>query len=112
MGLEARGSRLYFYEKKRVGRRVFSKYIGGGLVAAMAAEASATARQERDQQRREQRRIRDEQKQIERQLDEQGSIVAETTGQFLRLAGFHQHKGQWRKKRIGNEAKKQTGTLR
>jgi glycine/serine hydroxymethyltransferase len=103
MGMEPRGSQVYFYEKKRVGRRVFSKYIGGGLVAAMAAEASATATQERDQHRREQRRIRDEQRQIGQKIDEQGRIIAATTGRLLRLAGFHQHKGQWRKKRCGRQ---------
>jgi hypothetical protein len=76
----------------------------------MAAEMSAEGRQEREQQRQQQRKIRDEQKQIDRQLDEQGKIVAAVTGQFLRITGFHKHKGQWRKKRIGKEDKNQTGT--
>ena len=101
MGLEQRGGRRYFYGKRRVGGRVISKYMGGGPLAAMAAEQAATAKAEREQQRREQRKIRDEQKQINRQLDEQGKIVAATTEQFLRRLGFHKHKGQWRKRGRG-----------
>jgi len=103
MGMEQRGSRFYFYEKRRVGSRVVSKYIGGGLLATLAAETSNEARQERDQRRREKRKLRDEEKQIDRQLNEQGRILAALTGQCLRLAGFHQHKGQWRKKRRGDQ---------
>lgn len=99
MGLEQRGSRFYFYEKRRVGSRVFSRYVGGGLLAAMAAETTATTRQEREQQRREQRKLRDDQKNIDRQLDEQAKSIAAIIGQCLRLAGFHKHKGQWRKSR-------------
>src|ERR1017187_10383960 len=103
MSLEQRGSRFYYYEKRRVGGRVISTYIGGGALAGMAAEMSAETKQEREQQRQQQRKIRDEQKQIDRQLDEQARIVAATAGQFLRFAGFHKHKGQWRKKRIGSK---------
>jgi len=103
MGLEQRAGRFYFYEKHREGRRVVSRYVGGGALARMAAEMSAETRQEREQQRQQQRKIRDEQKQINRQLDEQARIVAATAGRFLQLAGFHKHKGQWRKKRIGSK---------
>ncbi len=103
MGMEQRGGRFYYYEKRRVGKRVISKYVGGGALANMAAEMDAEARQEREQEREEHRKTRYEQKQIERQLDEQARIIAATTDQCLRLAGFHKHKGQWRKKRIGNK---------
>ena len=102
MGLEQRGSRFYYYEKRRVGGRVFSRYVGGGPLAAMAAQTAATNRQEHEQHRRERRTLRDEEKQIDRQLDEQGKSIAAITGQCLRLVGFHQHKGQWRKSRAHN----------
>ena len=70
MGLEQRGSRFYFYEKRRVGSRVVSRYVGSGQVAAMAAQFSTAARQEREQQRRVTRKLRGDQEQIDRQLDE------------------------------------------
>lgn len=97
MGMEQRAGRFYYYEKRRVGARVVSRYIGGGLLATLAAES----RQDRDQHRREKRRLRNEEKQIDRQINEQSQILAALTGQCLRLAGFRQHKGQWRKKRRG-----------
>jgi len=103
MAMEQRGSRFYFYEKRRVGGRVISRYIGRGMAALQAAEISAAARQERDQRRREQKKLRYEEKQISRQIDAQARILATFTGQCLRLAGFHQHKGQWRKKRGGSQ---------
>jgi hypothetical protein len=99
MGLEQRGSRFYFYEKRRVGSRVFSRYVGGGLMATLAAQFSTENQQAREQRRRERRKLRDEEKQIDRQLDAQAKSLATSTGQCLRLAGFHQHKGQWRKQR-------------
>ena len=99
MGLEQRGSKFYFYEKRRVGRSVVSKYLGSGHVAAMAAQLSTEDRQEREQQRQEKRKLLDEEKQIDRQLDQQGKSIAAIIGQCLRRAGFHKHKGQWRKRR-------------
>jgi hypothetical protein len=36
MGLEQRKGKLYYYEKRRVGRRVVSEYVGGGLLALLA----------------------------------------------------------------------------
>jgi hypothetical protein len=103
MGMEQRGSRFYYYEKRREGRRVVSTYIGGGALAGMAAEMSAETRQEREQQRQQERKLRYEQQQLDRQFDEQARIIATTTDQRLRLAGFHKHKGQWRKRRIGDK---------
>ena len=99
MGLGERGNRLYYYEKRRIAGRVFSRYIGGGLLAELAAETSATARQERDQRRWEQNQARYEQKQIDRQLAQAETTLATILRIAMRSAGFHQHKGQWRKKR-------------
>jgi len=103
MAFEQRGNRSYHYEKRRIGRRVVSTYVGGGLLAVQAAEISATARQERDQRRRKKIKLRDQEKQIDRHLNEQARIITDITGQCLRLAGFHQHKGQGRKKRDGRQ---------
>lgn len=103
MGMEQRGSRFYFYEKHREGQRVVSRYIGGGALADTAAEMSAETRQEREQQRQQQRKIHDEQKQIDRQLADAESAIAAITRAALCAAGYHKHKGQWRKKRRGSQ---------
>ena len=104
MGFEQRGSRFYYYEKRREGRRVVSTYIGGGALAGMAAEMNAENRNEREQQRRQQREIRDEQNQIDQQLAVTEAAIATVTRAALCAAGYHQHKGQWRKKRHGSQS--------
>ena len=38
MGLESRGGRLYYYRKVWDRGRVRSEYVGGGLLAVMAAQ--------------------------------------------------------------------------
>lgn len=58
MGMEQRGSRFYYYEKRREGRRVISTYIGGGALAGVAAGMNAETKQEREQQRQQQRKLR------------------------------------------------------
>ena len=37
MGWEYRGGNRYFYNARRVGRRVVKEYVGGGLVAELSA---------------------------------------------------------------------------
>lgn len=102
MGWEQRSGRFYFYEKRREGRRVVSRYVGGGVLAFMVEEMMAESRQERQRQQQAQKEIRDEQKQIDRELAGAESTLAGIVRAALRAAGFHQHKGQWRKKRRGD----------
>jgi hypothetical protein len=99
MGLEQRSGRFYFYEKRREGRRVVSSYIGGGVVALVAAEMNAQDRQEREWQRQKQRKTHHEQKEIDRQLARAERTLGDILRDVLCSAGFHQHKGQWRKRR-------------
>jgi ATPase subunit of ABC transporter with duplicated ATPase domains len=106
MGWEQRSGRFYFYEKRRVGSRVISTYMGGSALALLAEEMIAERKQERDQYRKAQEKIRHEQKQIEQQIAGAESTLAEIVRTTLRAAGYHQHKGQWRKKRGGDQSSK------
>ena len=99
MGLEQRSGRFYFYAKRREGRRVVSSYIGGGMVAFAAVEIMAAARQERERKRQERQKTFYEQKEIDRLLARAERTLATILRAVLCSAGFHQHKGQWRKRR-------------
>ena len=99
MGLEQRSGRFYFYEKRREGRRVVSRYIGGGELALIATEIHAQDIQKRERQRQKQRKIHNEQKKIDQQLAQAEKALATILRSILCSAGFHQHKGQWRKRR-------------
>jgi len=99
MSLEQRSGRFYFYEKRREGRRVVSRYIGSGELAFVAAEISDKERQEHERQRRKKQKTHNEQKEIDQQLTRAERSLANILRAILGAAGFHQHKGQWRKKR-------------
>lgn len=99
MGIEQRGGRFYYYEKRREGRRVVSRYIGGGELALIATEINTQDRQERKRQRQEQRKTQNEQNEIDQELARTETVLATIVRAVLRSAGFHQHKGQWRKRR-------------
>ena len=99
MGLEQRSGRTYYYEKRREGGRVVSRYVGKGQTAELAAQAAAAARQERERSRQEERKLRNEEKEIERQFKKQERLLATITARQLRLAGFQLHKGYWSKQR-------------
>jgi len=101
MGWEKRGGRSYYYRKKRVGQRVVSEYIGIGPLAELLAEADALERVERTQQREAERRVREEMQVLDWQADELAELVRALTHGVLLAAGYHVHKGQWRKRRDG-----------
>jgi hypothetical protein len=103
MGWENRNGRLYFYRKRRDGKRVVSEYVGTGLVAelswALDGEEKHNAnlkRIERDQRRQAVKMIDDNAAQVEKYT----KII---TRACLLLADYHAPKRQWRKVRNGKK---------
>ncbi len=99
MGWEQRNGRSYYFRKVREGGRVRSEYMGAGLLAQLSAEEDDDKRRERNAQRATDRATRHAEAQIDRQLAGVESAIAAMTHDTLLAAGYHQHKGQWRKKR-------------
>ena len=99
MSWEQRNGRSYYYRKVRDGGRVRSKYVGSGIVAHICAGDDDDRRQERSAQRAADRATRQAEAQIDQQLAGVESAIAAMTHATLFAAGYHQHKGQWRKKR-------------
>lgn len=99
MAWETRRSRRYYYRSRRIGRAVRRQYVGCGPQAEAAANEDEAARVELRRQRTEVRLIEAEigpLKDVMAELDEGCRILMHGT---LLAAGFHQHRGHWRKRR-------------
>jgi len=99
MGLERRNGRLYYYRKVRVDGRVCSEYGGSGFLALLCAEQDEAERQDRAAERAAQQATRQAEARIDKQLAGVESALTAVTHTALCAAGFHNHKGQWRKRR-------------
>jgi hypothetical protein len=99
MAWERRGSNLYYYQSKRVDGRVRKKYVGAGELAQTIAHADETIRQSRAAQSERARVELEEARTIAsagEELCEAADILAVAQ---LVAAGYHRHKGQWRRRR-------------
>jgi hypothetical protein len=96
MGLEARGSNLYYYRKRREGPRVVSEYIGRGYVAALTMKLDALEREEERAHRAQERGEREADEALDGLLDAIGAALKEAAAVELVAAGCHNHKGEWR----------------
>lgn len=98
MGWETRDGRDFYYRKRRVGGRVESIYVGGGLIGTLAAREDArVARQRRAE--RDTRASPDV-----AAMDDALAAFAEYTDALvmahLLAHGYHRHhRGEWRKRR-------------
>ena len=96
MGLETRGSNLYYYRKRREGSRVVSEYVGGGHVAALCAQLDAAERAEEKARRATERRGRETDEALDGLLEAIGAALRTAAACELVAAGCHNHRGQWR----------------
>ena len=99
MAWERRGSNLYYYQSKRVDGRVRKKYVGAGELAQTIAHADETIRQSRAAKSERARVELEEARTIAsagEELCEAADILAVAQ---LVAAGYHRHKGQWRRRR-------------
>jgi hypothetical protein len=99
MGWEFRNGSRYYYQKKRIGGRVRSIYVGAGIVGELAENLDATQRVDQLASRIE----RDAHDALDGRIDELCRIVETMTREALIGYGFHLHKGQWRRRRNGSE---------
>jgi hypothetical protein len=96
MALENRGGRLYYYRKRREGRRVVSEYVTGGSAGVMLAKLAAADRAEADARKAQERSAREADEALDGLLDAIGAALKEAASVRLLAAGCHNHKGEWR----------------
>lgn len=99
MPWEKRGHRLYYYRKRREGKRVISEYVGRGELAEAMAVLDALEREECQAEQDRDRTKLEEQLVIDREIDGVSDLVGIVTRAVLLASGYHTHKGQWRRKR-------------
>ncbi len=99
MAWELRGKRQVYYRGRRVGQKVVKEYLGAGLVAQLAANADEAVREAKRKERAEIRRIEDEMRPLNDLMAELEAGVRLLTVGSLLAAGFHQHRGHWRRRR-------------
>jgi hypothetical protein len=99
MGWEDRSGNRYYYRKRREGKRVISEYIGTGLAGELAEIFDAEEQHETEHKRRELRKQNQQAAAIDSQVNEVGKHARAIMQACLLLAGYHTHKGQWRKRR-------------
>ena len=99
MGWERRGHGLYYYQSERENGRVRKRYVGRGEVAELVAHADETRREVRERRRRDERaeleRVR-EISEADAELDAAVEVLARAE---MVAAGYHNHKGEWRRRR-------------
>jgi hypothetical protein len=99
MGWEKRGSRRYYYRKRRIGRQVVSEYVGGGELGETAAACDTEARRNREAEKEQWRKDRHRVTAIEQAGLGIGEAIRDLAKAWLLVAGYHTHKGKWRRRR-------------
>ena len=101
MSIVIRNGRAYRYMSIRRNGRVTSEYRGSGALAAVAALFDEEDRQVRD----EERAALEAEAAIERSITDYVAEVEELARAALIASGFHQHKRQWRRRRVQPESR-------
>ncbi len=99
MALEQRDGRTYYYRTIREGGKVRRVYLAAGELARIAHERETMNAAAEEERRKREREDLESLKALAaplRELDEGAEIL---TRAVLVAAGYHRHKGQWRRKR-------------
>jgi hypothetical protein len=91
--------RRYYYKSERVGGRVKSTYFGAGQPGSLMAEMVALERLERAADREQIREEREDFDAEETAVSKWFDRVQVVADAAMIAAGYHKHKGQWRRKR-------------
>jgi hypothetical protein len=110
MGWEKRGNKSYYYRKVRDGNRVRSVYVGHDFYAESQAKLIENDRWTRRDEREDMRGMQRADKDLDRQIKDVENTVSALTQASFSAAGYHNHRGQWRKKR--HDANAITGAAR
>ena len=107
MAWETRGQKSYYYRKYRDGSKVISEYVGAGVVGEMAEKLDLEEKQRKDQEAKQVREqieaMREYFDSIESVMDPVEEEIRALTKAYLLVNDYHTQKGQWRKKRHGQE---------
>ena len=93
MSWEQRGKKKYYYRKKRIGKRVYSIYLGDESRGKTMAELDETRKALTEKARKRLYAIAKEEKEVDEIVEHAELLV----NAIALISGYHRHKGQWRK---------------
>jgi hypothetical protein len=99
MGWKTINGRRYYYKSERVGDRVETTYFGAGEAGTLMADFAADERLKRAAHREQLREERAEADADKRSVSNRFDSVQAEADAAMAAAGFHKHKGQWRRNR-------------
>ncbi len=101
MGMEWRNCKLYYYRKKRRGKRVESHYIGRGEVGYSVYQHDRFKKKLASEFKKADLELIQRERETEKVIHtHQNNLRALIYASYL-INGFHMHKGQWRRMRHG-----------
>jgi len=89
----------YYTRSRRVGGRVVREYVGKGPLAEHAAEQDRQVRLMRAAERQARSERLAKWDAMDEQIAALGHLIKAIMQAELQAQGFHQHRGQWRRKR-------------
>ena len=96
MGLENRKGRLYFYEKVRVGKKVYSRYVCKGEDAELLSRISNLKHNQAETERDYHRWLRERDAEEEQELKNIETAIDVLLAEFYTTHGYNNHNGEWR----------------
>jgi hypothetical protein len=94
--------RGFYYRVRKVNGRVVREYVGRGPIAELVAQMDALERQQREAERAAWLAKRAELDALDAGVATLIDLTDLAAAAALRAVGYHNHKGQWRRKRHGN----------
>jgi hypothetical protein len=99
MGWKTIKGRRYYYKSEREGGRVKTTYFGAGESGLLMLLLQLEDRAEREAEREKRQADKEEFETEEKAVAEWFDDVQTVADAAIVAAGFHKHKGQWRRKR-------------
>jgi hypothetical protein len=103
MGWKRIGNGLYFYRSRREGGRVRSDYFGTRESGLLMAQILECDKQDHLLEKAEARDDREEFEQAEKAFVDWFDAIEMLANGAMLAAGYHKHRGQWRRRRNGED---------
>jgi len=87
----------YYYENRRVGKKVISRYFGNGYTALLAEEINEQVRLDAAAKRQAWQAVKDEEARLDKIVEDVTAVSQQMVVALMLVTGHHSHKSQWRK---------------
>ncbi len=99
MSLEYRSSKPVYYRNVRRGGKPRKEYVASGVAAELVADVNEAAKEKKQRHKEAEEQFREQLKRADEsilELEVESNMIVHAA---LHVAGYHQHKREWRRKR-------------